>query len=78
MKLDENGKIKGWEETLKGLQTQFPNQFESSSQKKIEEHKLDNPQDNDGGMTKAESLKETIRGEPAYSSHRKTPKHLKH
>ena len=57
VKLDENGKIKGWEETLKGLQTQFPNQFESSSQKKIEEHKLDNPQDNDGGMTKAEFLK---------------------
>lgn len=56
VKLDENGKIKGWDETLKGLQTQFPNQFESSSQKKIEEHKLDNPHD-DGGMTKAEFLK---------------------
>lgn len=57
IKLDENGKIKGWEETLKGLKTQFPNQFEGSSQKKIEEHKLDNSQDNNGGMTKAEFLK---------------------
>jgi hypothetical protein len=57
VKLDENGKIKGWEETLKSLQTQFPNQFESSSTKKIEEHKLDNPQENNGGMTKAEFLK---------------------
>lgn len=56
VKLDENGKIKGWDETLKGLQTQFPNQFESSSQRKIEEHKLDNSHD-DGGMTKAEFLK---------------------
>lgn len=57
IKVDENGKIKGWNETLKGLQTQFPNQFESSSQKKIEEHKLDNSQENNGGMTKAEFLK---------------------
>jgi hypothetical protein len=30
LSLDENGKIKGWEDKLAGLKTQFPNQFESA------------------------------------------------
>lgn len=28
--LDDNGNIKGWDDKLEGLKTQFPNQFESS------------------------------------------------
>ncbi len=39
--LDENGKIKGWDDKLAGLKTQFPAQFEASGQKKILENKLD-------------------------------------
>lgn len=31
LKLDDNGAIKGWEEKLNGLKTQFPAMFESSS-----------------------------------------------
>lgn len=38
--LDENGKIKGWEDKLAGLKTQFPTQFEASGSKKIVENKL--------------------------------------
>ena len=44
--LGENGEIKGLDEKVKGLKTQFPNQFEASSQKKIEEKKLEKGDDN--------------------------------
>lgn len=43
--LGDNGVIKGLDEKVKGLKTQFPNQFETTSQKKIEEKKLDKPDD---------------------------------
>lgn len=42
--LDDNGNVKGIDDKIKGMKTQFPSQFEASSQKKIEEHKL--PDDN--------------------------------
>jgi hypothetical protein len=45
--LDENGKIKGWDDKLAGLKTQFPTHFESAGGKKYEEHKL--PEQQDGG-----------------------------
>ncbi len=45
IKLDDQGNIKGIDDMLAGLKTQFPNQFESASQKKIEEHKLPNGDD---------------------------------
>jgi len=45
--LDENGKIKGWDDKLAGLKTQFPTQFESAGGKKFEEHKL--PEGEPGG-----------------------------
>lgn len=40
IKLDDQGNIKGIDDMLAGLKTQFPTQFESASQKKIDEHKL--------------------------------------
>lgn len=43
--LGDNGMIKGLDDKVKGLKTQFPNQFETASQKKIEEKKLDKPDD---------------------------------
>jgi len=45
--LDDNGKIKGWEDKVAALKTQLPNQFESAGSKKIIENKL--PDDNGGG-----------------------------
>lgn len=41
LELDENEKIKGWDDKLARLKTQFPNQFENSGSKQVEEHKLD-------------------------------------
>ena len=41
--LDENGQVKGLDDKVKGLKTQFPAQFEVSSSKKIDEKKLDKP-----------------------------------
>lgn len=40
LNLDENGKIKGIEDKLSSLKTQFPTQFETAGQKKIIENKL--------------------------------------
>ena len=45
MKLDDQGNIKGIDDMIAGLKTQFPTQFETASQKKIEEHKLPNGDD---------------------------------
>lgn len=56
IELDENENIKGWNEMLSDLKVQFPTQFETSLQKKIEENKLLQRMDNDV-LTKAELLK---------------------
>ena len=50
--LDENGKIKGWDDKLAALKTQFPTQFESNSRKNILENKLPDEQDKGDGITK--------------------------
>ena len=54
--LGDDGQVKGLDEKLKGLKTQYPNQFETTSQKKVEEKKLDKP-DNDSKVTKEEFAK---------------------
>lgn len=63
LELDENENIKGWDDKLSGLKTQFPTFFETSSgkdDKKIEEHRLPN-QDSDADdqpATLADALKQ--------------------
>lgn len=54
--LGDDGQVKGLEDKVKGLKTQFPNQFETASQKKIEEKKLDKP-DNESKVTKEDFAK---------------------
>ena len=39
--LDDQGKVKGLDDKLKGLKTQFPAQFEGTGSKKIDEKKLE-------------------------------------
>ena len=56
LELDENDHIKDWENKIAALKTQFPNQFENSGSKKIEEHKLDRT-DEHPGYTKSDILK---------------------
>ena len=46
LELDEQGKIKGWDDKIAGLKTQFPTNFTSPGGKKYEEHRL--PDDNGG------------------------------
>lgn len=50
--LDENGKIKGWEDKVAALKTQLPNQFESAASKKIIENKLPTESADNNGITK--------------------------
>lgn len=57
LKLDETGKLKGMDDKLAGLKTQFPNQFEGSGTKKFEEHKLPDDPDTGAGLSKEEILK---------------------
>ena len=54
--LGDDGQVKGLDDKLKGLKTQFPNQFETASQKKIEEKKLDKP-DNSSKISKEDFRK---------------------
>ena len=52
--LDESGKIKGWDDKLAGLKTQFPTQFESANARKYEEHRLPDVEPTDKVITKEE------------------------
>lgn len=56
LELDENEQIKGWADKISTLKAQFPNQFESSGTKRVEEHKLTRP-DEPTGFTKSDILK---------------------
>lgn len=54
--LDENGNVKGIDDKIKGMKTQFPSQFEAGTQKKIEERRLPDD-DNETKVTKEEFMK---------------------
>lgn len=58
--LDENGKVKGMDDKLAGLKTQFPNQFESAGQKKVKENKLPEG-DHGGGEAEPKSLEDALK-----------------
>ena len=55
--LDENGKVKGMDDKIAALKTQFPTQFESSGKKNVLENKLPDEGDNGGAITKESLLK---------------------
>lgn len=55
--LDENGKVKGMDDKLAGLKTQFPNQFESVGRKKVIENRLPDGQGGGDSVTKESLLK---------------------
>lgn len=60
LKLDENGKVKGIDDKLAGLKTQFPTQFENAGGKKVLENKLPvDPNPNNGNAPK--SLEEALK-----------------
>lgn len=51
LELDENESIKGWNDILSGLKTQFPTQFEKAGNKHVEPNPLPEP-NNSAGITK--------------------------
>ena len=57
LELDENENIKGWDDMLSGLKTQFPTQFDSTKNQKTVEPIVLPPQQKQDGITKAELLK---------------------
>lgn len=52
--LDENGKVKGWDDKLAALKTQFPTQFETANNKHYQEHRLPEGDPGDKAVTKEE------------------------
>lgn len=59
LKLDENGKVKGIDDKLAGLKTQFPTQFEAGGKKKVDPFKL--PEEQGGGSNEPKSLEDALR-----------------
>ena len=57
LELDENENIKGWDDIISGLKTQFPTQFEKANGIQIDANPLPNPVNNDPGITKEEFAK---------------------
>ena len=55
--LDENGKIKGWEDKIAALKTQIPSQFEKSAEKQIIENKLPGGDGGGDALTRESILK---------------------
>ena len=62
LELDENENIKGWENTVSALKTQFPNMFENASDdngdgyQRVDNGQLDHGK-NDGSYTRKDILK---------------------
>lgn len=68
LELDESGHIKGIDDRLAGLKTQFPNFFESAEKaREIEPHRLPD-RENGTAMTKAEFLRKPYAERVAFAN----------
>lgn len=61
LKIGDDGKLKGQEELITGLKTQFPAQFTSDQSKNIQEHKLEGADGDAGVGAEPKSLAEALR-----------------
>lgn len=59
LKLDENGKIKGIDDSIAALKTQFPKQFITEQGKKVDENKL--PGSDDEPNNEPQSLADALK-----------------
>lgn len=57
LELDENENIKGWDNIISGVKTQFPAQFEKADRIQVDPNPLPNPVNNPSGVTKEEFAK---------------------
>ena len=67
LELDENENIKGWDDILSGLKTQFPTQFEKASSVHVEPNPLPAPTPG-GAMTRSEFLRKPYAERAAFAS----------
>lgn len=58
--LEENGKIKGIDDTIAALKTQFPQHFASPTKNKIDENKLPDDNNHEDGGTEPKTLAEAL------------------
>lgn len=56
VKLGDDGKIKGIDDTISGLKNQYPQHFSSDSKKKIDENKLPDREGDENKLTRKELL----------------------
>ena len=63
IELDDQGNIKGWDDKVAGLKTQFPANFVSAGGKKYEEHRLP-----DGGQNPTETITKEQFNKMGYAS----------
>ena len=69
LELDDQGKIKGIDDMLAGLKTQFPAFFESADQQReLQPHRLPDRKPDEGGMTKAEFLRKPYAERAAFAN----------
>ena len=69
LELDENEKIKGWDDLLSGLKTQLANQFEDGGSKtKVDVQKLPDTNNNGGGLSRADFLKKPYAERAAFAN----------
>ena len=69
LELDESGNIKGIDDKLAGLKTQFPTQFESgAAQKEIQQQKLPERKPESGVLTRNEFLRKPYAERAAFAA----------
>lgn len=61
LKLGDDGKLKGQDDLIAGLKTQFPGNFETAVQKQIQEHKLEQGEGGAGAPGEPKDLAEALK-----------------
>ena len=67
LELDQNENIKGWDDLLSGLKTQFPTQFEKAGSVKVEPNPLPNGNNSGGAMTRSEFMRKPYAERAAFA-----------
>lgn len=68
LKIGEDGKLKGQDDLIAGLKTQFPSNFDAPGKKDIQEHRLDKPEGGAGDSTEPKTLAEALEMKYEYKS----------
>lgn len=61
LKIGDDGKLKGQDDLIAGLKTQFPGNFDAPDKKDIQEHRLDKPEGGAGGSAEPKTLAEALK-----------------